>query len=84
MRWRRSSPRRLKSLAVSVALPAWLLGNDPALGIVGVTYGRELSDKFTRDCWALMTAPWGWLADYLSELAAFPWGRRDDQVNSTA
>ena len=51
-------PRHLKSLAASVALPAWLLGNDPALGIVNVTYGRELSDKFARDCRALMTAPW--------------------------
>ncbi len=51
-------PRHLKSLAVSVALPAWLLGADPALGIVNVTYGRELSDKFARDCRALMTAPW--------------------------
>ena len=46
----------------------------------GVTYGRELSDKFTRDCRALMTALWRWLADYLSELAAFPRGRHDDQV----
>jgi predicted phage terminase large subunit-like protein len=51
-------PRHLKSLAVSVALPAWLLGADPALGVVNVTYGRELSDKFARDCRALMTAPW--------------------------
>ena len=51
-------PRHLKSLAVSVALPAWLLGNDPTLGVVNVTYGRELSDKFARDCRALMTAPW--------------------------
>ena len=51
-------PRHLKSLAVSVALPAWLLGADPTLGVVNVTYGRELSDKFARDCRALMTAPW--------------------------
>jgi predicted phage terminase large subunit-like protein len=51
-------PRHLKSLAVSVALPAWLLGCDPTLGVVNVTYGREPSDKFARDCRALMTAPW--------------------------
>ncbi len=51
-------PRHLKSLAVSVALPAWLLGHDPTLGVVNVSYGRELSDKFARDCRALMTSPW--------------------------
>ena len=43
-------PRHLKSLAASIALPAWLLGNDSAKAIVNVTYGQELSDKFARDC----------------------------------
>ena len=37
-------PRHLKSLAASIALPAWLLGHDPAEAIVNVTYGQELSD----------------------------------------
>jgi hypothetical protein len=39
-------PRHLKSLAASIALPAWLLGHDPAEAIVNVTYGQELSDNF--------------------------------------
>ena len=47
-------PRHLKSLAASVALPAWLLGHDPTLAIINVTYGQELSDKFARDCRAIM------------------------------
>ena len=51
-------PRHLKSLAASVALPAWLLGHDPNAAIVNVTYGQELSDKFARDCRAIMTASW--------------------------
>ena len=51
-------PRHLKSLAASVALPAWLLGHDPSLGIVNVTYGQNLSDKFARDCRAIMTSSW--------------------------
>src|SRR5271166_6143552 len=51
-------PRHLKSLASSIALPAWLLGHDPAKAIVNVTYGQELSDKFARDCRAIMTASW--------------------------
>ena len=48
-------PRHLKSLAASVALPAWLLGHDPALAVVNVTYAQELSEKFARDCRAVMT-----------------------------
>jgi hypothetical protein len=32
-------PRHLKSLAASIALPAWLLCHNPALSIVNVTYG---------------------------------------------
>jgi predicted phage terminase large subunit-like protein len=51
-------PRHLKSLAVSIALPAWLLGHEPNAGIVGVTYGQELSDKFARDCRAVMMSSW--------------------------
>jgi hypothetical protein len=51
-------PRHLKSLAASIALPAWLLGHDPALAIINVTYGQELSEKFARDCRAIMTSAW--------------------------
>ena len=38
-------PRHLKSLAASIALPAWLLGHDPAKAIINVTYGQELSEN---------------------------------------
>lgn len=51
-------PRHLKSLAASVALPAWLLGHDTTLAIINVTYGQELSDKFARDCRAIMMSTW--------------------------
>jgi hypothetical protein len=51
-------PRHLKSLASSVALPAWLLGHDPTKAMINVTYGQELSDKFARDCRAIMMAAW--------------------------
>src|SRR5208337_1790286 len=51
-------PRHLKSLAASVALPAWLLGHDPALAIVNVTYAQDLSEKFARDCRTIMTSEW--------------------------
>jgi hypothetical protein len=51
-------PRHLKSLAASIALPAFLLGRDPAKAIINVTYGQDLSDKFARDCRAIMTSAW--------------------------
>src|SRR5512139_3800223 len=51
-------PRHLKSLAASVALPAYWLGHDPTAAIINVTYGQDLSDKFARDCRTIMQAPW--------------------------
>ena len=48
-------PRGLKSLATSIAFPAWLLGHNPAAAVVNVTYGQDLSDKFARDCRAIMS-----------------------------
>ncbi len=63
-------PRHLKSLAASVALPAWLLGRDPSLAIVNVTYAQDLSEKFARDCRAIMTSPWYRLLFPTTELAS--------------
>jgi predicted phage terminase large subunit-like protein len=51
-------PRSLKSLKTSIAFPAWLLGHSPSAAIINVTYGQELSDKFARDCRAIMSAGW--------------------------
>ena len=51
-------PRHLKSLAASIALPAWLLGHDPTLAIVNATYAQDLSDAFARDCRGVMASPW--------------------------
>ncbi len=50
-------PRTLKSFILSVCLPAWLLGRNPALRIVCASYSRDLADKFSRDCRALMETP---------------------------
>ena len=51
-------PRHLKSLCASIALPAWWLGHVPACAIINVTYGQDLSDKFARDCRAIMMSSW--------------------------
>lgn len=49
-------PRSLKSHTVSVALPAWLLGHDPASQIICCSYGQDLSDKLARDCRTVMAS----------------------------
>jgi len=36
-------PRHLKSIAAAIALPAWILGRNPAARIMVATYGDELS-----------------------------------------
>ncbi len=51
-------PRSLKSIAVSVAFPAYVLGRDPRQKIVCVSYSQELADKHARDCRAVIGAPW--------------------------
>lgn len=51
-------PRSLKSIIASVALPAWLLGHDPGLEVVCVSYGQELAEALSIDCRRIMLAPW--------------------------
>ncbi|WP_018147476.1 phage terminase large subunit [Henriciella marina] len=43
-------PRSLKSFTVSVAWPAYLLGQDPTTNIMTVSYGEELSIDLARQC----------------------------------
>jgi predicted phage terminase large subunit-like protein len=50
-------PRSLKSLAGSIALPAWWLGHDPTAQIIAVSYA-DLSDKLARDCRTIMQSSW--------------------------
>ena len=49
-------PRSLKSHAVSVVFPAWLLGHDPTAQIICASYGQELADKHARDSRTLMAS----------------------------
>ncbi len=51
-------PRSLKSIAASVAFPAWLLGRDPSLKIVAASYAEGLSDKLAMDCLKVIEARW--------------------------
>ena len=47
-------PRVLKSTIASIAFPAWLLGQDPTLKIICVSYEDGLAKKFSRETKTLM------------------------------
>ena len=51
-------PRHLKSICASVALPAWLLGQDPTRQIISVCYAKDLAIKHANDCRAVMNSDW--------------------------
>jgi hypothetical protein len=51
-------PRSLKSIIISVAFPAWLLGHDPTARIICVSYGQDLADKMAHDCRQVMQSDW--------------------------
>ena len=51
-------PRHLKSLTVTVAFTAFVLGNDPGQRIYAISYGSELSLKHARDFRALVESGW--------------------------
>ena len=51
-------PRSLKSIAASVAFPAWVLGHDPTKKVVAISYGQELADLLARQCRQVMQQQW--------------------------
>lgn len=51
-------PRYLKSIAVSVSFPAWLMGRNPSEKILAASYSSTLSTKHSMDCRFLMQSEW--------------------------
>jgi hypothetical protein len=51
-------PRSLKSIAASVAFPAFVLGHDPSRRIICVSYSGELAKKHSNDFRAVLESPW--------------------------
>jgi predicted phage terminase large subunit-like protein len=51
-------PRGLKSHCASIALPAWILGHNPAAPIICVSYAQEFAEKFGRECRSVMNSDW--------------------------
>jgi predicted phage terminase large subunit-like protein len=51
-------PRRLKSVAASVALPAFLLGLDPTRRVMVATYSQDLARLHAQHCRQIMQSEW--------------------------
>jgi predicted phage terminase large subunit-like protein len=51
-------PRSLKSILVSVAYPAWILGHDPTRKIICASYSEDLARKFARDFRRVVDSRW--------------------------
>jgi predicted phage terminase large subunit-like protein len=51
-------PRSLKSICVSVAYVAWLLGHDPTRRVIVVSYSNELAAELHRQFRMIIDAPW--------------------------
>ena len=51
-------PRYLKSISVSVAWPAWLLGKNPSERILAASYAEILALKHSMDCRLVMQSDW--------------------------
>lgn len=51
-------PRYLKSIAVSVAWPAWVLGKDPSAKFLASSYSDKLALKHSVDCRLVVQSPW--------------------------
>src|SRR6516165_7231123 len=51
-------PRSLKSMCVSVAYVAWLLGHDPTRRIIVVSYSSEFAGELHRQFRMIIDAPW--------------------------
>ena len=51
-------PRHLKTLCVSVAYTAWVLGNDPTRRVLVVAYSDELARIIARQFRQVVESPW--------------------------
>jgi len=67
-------PRSLKSLTVSIAFPAFLLGHSPEKKIIAASYGSDLANLLSLDTRSVMESPW-----YRS---AFPGTQMDEKKNT--
>ena len=74
-------PRSLKSIAASVALPAYMLGHDPTRRIICVSYSTELAHKHSNDFRALLDA--GWYRDLFAQTRIGPYKNSESEIELT-
>lgn len=51
-------PRHLKSVMITCAWVAWMLGKNPSLRFICASYGYDLAEKHARDCQRIMATDW--------------------------
>lgn len=51
-------PRHLKSITISVAWVAWMLGRYPQTRFTCASYAYDLAEKHARDCLKVIDSPW--------------------------
>ncbi len=51
-------PRSLKSVIVSAAFPAWVLGKSPEKRIIVASYGQSIGIRHSNDCRKIMRSNW--------------------------
>jgi len=51
-------PRMLKSIIITIAFPAWVLGKDPSEQILCGSYGASLAKKHSVDCRLVIESDW--------------------------
>jgi predicted phage terminase large subunit-like protein len=51
-------PRHLKSITISVAWVAWMIGNAPHTKFSCASYSSDLAEKHARDCLKVMESSW--------------------------
>ncbi len=49
-------PRSLKSFICNIAWPSWLMGQNPRIKIISISYAQDLASKFSRDQRQLMSS----------------------------
>ena len=73
-------PRTLKSTIVSIAFTAWLLGQDPKLKILCISYGEDLAKDFSIKVRQIMKSTW-YKKIFSTRFSAN--GQRDDYLETT-
>jgi hypothetical protein len=51
-------PRHLKSVVISIAWVAWMLGHNPALVFLCISYGQDLANDHADGCLRIMQSRW--------------------------